>query len=191
MMTLSPESKSGLLTYEDYMAEPEMIARYDILDGERLFMAQPTDQHQTLVLIIGMLLRQYQLRSGNCQAFIAPCDVLITRNPLRTRQPDVMLISNERNAGREAQNASPRSPAPELVVEILSPSETPSIRSGKIQDYCRVNVQECWTVTPSAGTIELLRLTPEGAEPVALYSRGQTLRSIAFPDLTVALDDIF
>ena len=76
-------------------------------------------------------------------------------------------------------------------MEVLSPSDTRSIRLGKIADYCAVDVKECWVVSPEAETVEVLRLTPEGPERAALYGSGETLQSLTFPDLTLALDDIF
>ena len=87
--------------------------------------------------------------------------------------------------------AGPLDPAPELVVEVLLPNETDHSREGKIMDYCTVGVNECWLVSPEADTVEVLRLTLDGPEREALYGLGETLQSLTFPDLTLALDDIF
>ena len=180
-----------LLTYEDYLTEGVVYGRYDIIDGERITMASPTDGHQDIVGNIYELLRVYQRRARIGKAIFAPSDVLVTRRPLRTRQPDVLFISYERYTGRNPQIAEPISPAPELVVEVLSPSETRSIRAGKIRDFCTVDVKECWVVNVDDQTAEVLRLTSEGPVREALYGLGQTLQSLTFPDLTIALDDIF
>ena len=185
------EAPAGLLTYEDYMAEGEVNRRYDIIDGERIYMASPTDGHQDVVLNIAELLRAYQRRTKVGKTITAPSDVLVTRRPLRTRQPDVLFISRERYGGRSPRSAEPLSPAPELAVEVLSPSETRGIREGKIRDYCAVDVKECWVVDTDAQAVEVLRLTPDGPEQAARYGAGQTLQSEAFPGLTLALDDIF
>ena len=61
----------------------------------------------------------------------------------------------------------------------------------KITDYCAVGVAECWVVDINTQTIEVLRLTPDGPERAALYGAGEAAQSLAFPDLTLALDDIF
>ena len=58
-------------------------------------------------------------------------------------------------------------------------------------DYCTVGVNECWLVSPEADTVEVLRLTPEGPERAALYGVGEAVQSLTFPELTLALDDIF
>jgi Uma2 family endonuclease len=137
-------------------------------------------------------LADYESQSGRGQAILAPCDVLIRREPLRTRQPDALFISHERLAQCSDENdPAPLFAAPELVVEILSPSETPRMREDKIADYCRVGVQECWIVNQDTETVEALRLTATGAESIATYDQSQALRSAVFPDLTVAVAAIF
>ena len=185
------EAPTGLLTYEGYMAEGEINRRYDIIDGERIYMTQPTDGHQEIALNIAELLRQYQRRTRAGRTFIPPLDVLITVSPLKTRQPDVLFISRRRYGERTTQEVQPLSPPPELVVEVLSPSETRSIRLGKARDYCSVDVKECWVVSPEAETVEVLRLMPNGPERAALYGAGEAAQSLTFSDLTLALDDIF
>ena len=187
-----PQAPSALLTYEDYMAEEENNRKYDIIDGERIYTRYETiAQHEIRANIMIDALRPYQQRTKCGKARLLPCDILITRTPLRTRQPDGLFISNERYSGRSLHDATPLSPAPELVVEILSPQETRQSRLVKIADYCTVDVKECWLVAPQAETVEVLRLTPDGPERAALYGSGETLQSLTFPDLTLALDDIF
>lgn len=181
-----------LLTYEQYLAEEETNLRYDILDGERIFMPNPTRQHQKISFKIASALYDYNQQVDFGEMIQAPCDVLITRVPLRTRQPDVLLISHAQLA-HCAPDTDPNAleAAPELVVEILSPSETRSIRAGKINDYGTIGVRECWVVSPDPQTVEVLALTPDGANSVALYDIAQTVQSVTFPDLTVPVADLF
>jgi Uma2 family endonuclease len=180
-----------ILTYEDYLREGTVYGRYDIVDGVRIFMASLTPLHQDITFNIGELLRAYQRRARHGRMYVAPRDVRVSLNPLRTRQPDVLFISHEWIGGQSLDNAAPFAQAPELVVEVLSDSDTRATRLGKIRDFCAVGVNECWLVSPEGEMVEVLRLTPEGPERVALYGAGQTLQSITFDDLTVALDDIF
>ena len=74
---------------------------------------------------------------------------------------------------------------------VLSPSETRSIREGKITDYCAAGVTECRVVSTDTQTVEVLRLMSSGPERAALYGTGQAAVSPAFPDLTLARNDIF
>jgi len=181
-----------LLTYERYLAEGETMQRYDIIDGARVPMTNPTERHQDLLLTIGTLLRAHGRTSGQGKAIVAPCDVLIRRTPLRTRQPDVLLIGNGRRAqNRRSDDPAPLDPAPELVVEILSPSDTSVMLRDKIADYCTVDVRECWIVDSTARTVEVLRLTPQGSASIGAFGEGEIVRSIAFPDLAIAVEAIF
>lgn len=181
-----------LLTYEEYLAEGEIRERYAILDGERIFMPSPIEDHQICSgnLFVGFRLFEQAHRLG--KALYAPLDVLIQRRPLRVRQPDVLFISNTRRAlNRPSSDPGPFDPAPELVVEILSPSDTRSVLEDKIADYVSVNVLELWAVRQAARTVEVLRLSPLGAVSEAIYGRGETVQSLTFPDLTVSVDLIF
>lgn len=179
------------LTFEDYMSEGEINRRYDIIDGKREYMPAPSDRHQDIIYNVAEQFKAYQRRVGFGKAMIAPSDVLITKKPLRTRQPDTLFISTERYAGRDPLVSSAISPAPELVVEVLSPSERRAMRLAKIKDYCKVGVQECWIISPQSETVEVLRLTQIAHETVEIYGADQLATSITFPDLTVKLEDIF
>ena len=190
--TIAPLPAPKLLTYEQYMAEGEVHARYDIIDGERHLMTNPTRRHQRVVGNIYDPLRAYEKQNAQGQVILAPCDVLVSRNPLRTRQPDILFIGNERLAQNGDENEpAPLIAAPELVVEVLSDTEYRSIREAKIRDYCAVDVREAWMVSPQAETVEVLRLSADGAETVAIYGRHQTLQCLTFPNLFIALADVF
>jgi Uma2 family endonuclease len=181
-----------LLNYEEYLAEEEINRRYDILDGERIFMPNPTRHHQIILFNVATALNNYKRQVDFGQMIVAPCDVLITRVPLRTRQPDALLISHAQLAYCTPDtDPNALEAAPELVVEILSPSETRGLRAGKINDYCAIGVRECWVISPDPQTVEVLALTPTGANPVALYDITQTVQSAILPDLTVPVADIF
>jgi Uma2 family endonuclease len=184
--------KTPLLTYEAYMAEEEINRRYDIIDGVREFMASPTPRHQREQMRITFQLYAYEERTKKARVLAAPSDVLIQRSPLRTRQPDVYLMSSHRwSLNPPIDSPAPRYPAPELVVEILSPSDRPSVLDDKIADYCAVDVKECWVVSPKDQTVEVLQLTRSGSSPVAVYGAGQNVVSLTFPDLSVPVDAIF
>jgi Uma2 family endonuclease len=86
---------------------------------------------------------------------------------------------------------APLSPAPELVVEILSPSDSVTVLANKLADYVKVDVRECWVVHPVAKTVEVVALSEEGNDVVGSYTEGQTAVSAVFPGLQVAVSAIF
>jgi Uma2 family endonuclease len=109
------------LTYAESLALPEMRARYSIIDGELVTDAAPTPDHQTVLqeLFVKLDSLMRALRLG--RAFLAPLDIVIRQDPPRTRQPDLMFISNARRyiIGQRVIESGPN-----LVIEILSPSNT-------------------------------------------------------------------
>lgn len=180
------------LTYEQYLAEEEDHQRYEIVDGVRFYMTSPTRRHQEILLNIAEAFRAYERVSRRGKTIIAPCDILIRRSPLQIRQPDVLFISRERLAKCNVDSdPTPLEVAPELVVEILSPSETRRIREAKLEDYGAVGVQECWIVDSDAETLTVIRLLDTQREVVAVYSQGETLRSSVFSDLSLPVAAAF
>jgi Uma2 family endonuclease len=184
------------MTYEEYIDGPEEMARYDILDGWKVYrlygdnlVPSPTRKHQR---ILGRLLRRlqdYEAQTNRGEAIAAPCDVEITYQPLRCRQPDLLFISRERlEQNAPSDEYDPLAPAPELVVEIVSASDTKSVLAAKIDDYRAVQVQEVWVVRPETQTVEVLTLA-DGSS--CLFEGGTTASSAIFDGLTVSVDTIF
>lgn len=186
------------MTYEEYLAGPEEMRRYDIIDGWKVYrlygekqLPNPTVEHQEVALNIGESFRAYQRSANRGRVIIAPCDVRITRRPLRNRQPDLLFISHERFGDRNRTNPAPLDPAPELVVEIVSPSDKPTVLAAKIADYRAVDVREVWVVRAQERTVEVVRLTLDEIETVAVYGLGQVVVSLSFAGLSVPVDEIF
>ena len=181
-----------LLTYEDYLTEGEVNRRYDIIDGVRHDMASPTLNHQQISMNLSFRFKTFEIQSRQGIALSAPCDVLISASPLRTRQPDVLLMSRMQFAKNE-KNARgvPIIAAPELVVEILSPSDTKRVLEDKLADYAKVGVLEAWIVNRDLRTVEVLKLSASGDETIAIYTDTETATSFTFPDLEIAVADIF
>lgn len=188
------------MTYEEYLASPEEMARYDILDGWKVYrlygeqqLPNPTRLHQRIVANILSALRVYEQAHKFGEVIAAPCDVLVVRaSRLRARQPDLLFISMERLAQNPpSTNPAPLSPAPELLVEILSPSDKPAVLAAKLADYRSVDVREVWVVRTETQTVDVVRLSVEAIETVGTYGAGEAVTSAVFAGLQVAVDDIF
>ena len=188
---LVPLAPPQVLTYEQYLAEGVVKQKYDIIDGVRL-VTNPTRRHQRILRNFIQPFEDYERASHAGVTVIAPCDVLISRYPLRTRQPDILFLSNERLTQNPPENdPAPVSPAPELVIEIVSPSDTTTVLADKMADYQSVNVREAWVVRPVEQTVEVLSLTPTMVISVARYYAGQSVQSVTFPGLVVLVDEIY
>ena len=187
------------MTYEEYLDGPEEMARYDILDGWKVYrtygnqeMSNPSKTHQRILRHIARVMEDFEAETDQGRVLIAPSDVLITNRPLRSRQPDLLFISQERMAENlSMEDATPLSPAPELVVEIVSPSERPSMLAAKIADYHAVYVREIWLVRADSQTVELVSVSPNEILPVATFGVGEVVESLVFGGLSIAVDAIF
>ncbi len=180
------------VTYERYMTEwetePPTLQPCEIVDGERAYMPSPSLRHQTILKRLTRVLLSYE-SAGVGELIISPMDLLIRRFPLRVRQPDLMFLSRSRAEAQEATDG-PLTVAPELVIEILSESDTPARLADKLADYTALSVTECWLVRPNDETMERLRLAPGGPERTT-FSSGDILTSLAFPALTIPVSDLF
>lgn len=176
------------LTYADYLSLPEMKARYSIIDGALVMDAAPTPDHQRVVQRTFVRLDSFVHERQLGTVFLAPLDIVIRRDPLRTRQPDVMFISNARRyiIGQQVIEGGP-----DLVIEILSPTNTRRELGEKLRDYQSINVREAWIVATQGQTVEVLQLSPERIERLGLYGLGDLIVSQVLSELQLTVDEIF
>ncbi len=175
------------LTYEEYLKTPEIKARYDIVDGVMTMAPAPTVTHQRILRQLMRILDQFVSQQQLGEVLFAPADVIIQREPLRTRQPDLLFVSNERASilGDQVDGA------PDLVVEILSPSNTRSDLEAKLSDYATLGVSECWLVSPEARSVEILGLTEGSWVRLGISGLGEQVRSQVLPELDLAVVQLF
>ena len=192
-MTIAPPPPStNFWTYERYMDTP-IQGRFEIIEGVLHQMAAPSWDHQEIQGNLYAAYRAYSETARRGRALMAPFDLLIRRSPrLRTRQPDVFFISHEQLAAAGGPpRRGPLEIGPELVVEIISDSETEAMIEGKTQDYVSIGVREMWRVYRETRTVDVVELTAEGAVILQSYGAGETVASRVFSDLTVAVNAIF
>ena len=183
MATAQPVLK---FTYEDYRTTPE-DKRYELLDGDLLMTPAPNLKHQRVQVRLGSRLERFVEERALGELFFAPCDVVLSDHDVV--QPDLLFVSREREhllSGDDAVRG-----APDLVVEILSPTTADRDRGYKHALYARHGVAEYWLVDPADETIAIHRLR-DGALVVAhTFGRGQTLRSPLLAGFELDVDAVF
>jgi Uma2 family endonuclease len=187
-------TKAQILTFEAYLALPEMKQRYEIVDGVLIMPPAPTPAHQWFLQRIFLRLHNFVEARHLGVVLFAPVDLLIQREPLRTHQPDILYLSAERTGVRglsELQGLQFFEIPPDLVVEVLSPSNTRRDLEGKLEDYRKVGVLECWLVSPEAETIEVLSFLAEGTRVIDVFSIDGSLQSPVLPEFTLDLREVF
>ncbi|MBI4500190.1 MAG: Uma2 family endonuclease [Gemmatimonadetes bacterium] len=147
------------VTWRDVQSMPEDGKRYEAIDGEMYVTPAPRTRHQWVTV---SLLRELLPVLGNRgRLFTAPVGVEFTATEEGV-QPDVLFVRTERlNIVREDTIQG----APDLVIEILSPSTARRDRSIKLQLYRRQGVAEYWIVDTDARQVEVWRLADGASEP--------------------------
>jgi Uma2 family endonuclease len=114
-------------------------------------------------------------------------DVVIQRDPLRTRQPDLLFVSRDK-VGTLGQIIEV---APDLVVEVLSSGNSRFDVEDKLEDYARLGMQECWLVSPEARSVEVLGLEGGSWRRIAIYGLGDQVQSNVLASLALPVAEIF
>lgn len=175
------------LTYEEYLESPEIKQRYEIVDGQIIMAPSPTLEHQTILRQLFRQLDSFVTEHQLGEVWFAPLDIVIQREPLRTRQPDLLFVSSERSGilGQIIEGA------PDLVAEILSPANTRTGIEEKLADYGGLGVNECWLVSPEARSVEVLRLEGGKWTRISIYGLGDQVQSQVLSGLTFPVDGLF
>jgi Uma2 family endonuclease len=159
------------LTYEDYGKLPEDGNRYELANGKLELMSPSASVRHQLI--------SFQLQKNiaeGCESeyfiLVAPIDVILS--PIEVRQPDLVMIHRSRmhimkNRGIDG--------APDLVVEILSPSSIKRDRVGKLKTYAHYGIPEYWIVDPFNNSLEQYFLDEEKYELEDVYVEDDKIRS--------------
>ena len=187
-------TSTQVLTFEQWLHLPETKQRYEIVDGVMYMPPPPTWVHQRIQQRINMALSRFVEASGIGEVLTAPLDILIQREPLRTRQPDILYLSNPKVPGDRIDDIEGipfLELAPDLTIEVLSPSNTPAYMERKLHDYQTIGVTECWLFDPASRTAVVIALTADEPRTVASFTVDETLRSDLLPGFELNLQEIF
>jgi Uma2 family endonuclease len=176
-------------TYADYKAwELDESERFELIGGKAYAMAAPNDFHQA---IRGELIAQMVtcLRGKPCKVRAAPYDVRLfyeeDESDDTVVQPDISVICDEKKRGVEGCRG-----APDLIVEILSPSNTGAEYIRKFNLYLEAGVREYWLVEPVSKTVQAFVLQ-NGAYTGKVYNSASLLPSAVLEGLSISLNDVF
>ena len=172
-------------TVADYMTTPD-DKRFELLDGELVLAPSPTTRHQRILSGLYLALEDFVASGQLGQVFFAPIDVLLDDTDVV--QPDLLFVSNARSAIITEANIQG---APDLVVEVLSPSTGARDRGYKQTLYAAHGVAEYWLVDPEAERVEVLTAGDQGLSPAGSYGRGEALASPLLEGLEVSIDGVF
>ncbi len=186
-----PEDKKSY-TYADYLAwEHDVCA--EVINGEIISMSpSPTPKHQNVVDELTAEFKMF-LRGKTCTAFSAPMDVCLFADKETKEesikdwvQPDLFVVCDETKIGDKNIHG-----APDLVIEVLSPSTARNDRLIKFQNYEKAGVKEYWIVDPYNMSVEIYTLEEASFKQTAIYGKDDLLTVGIFSDLQIDLKNIF
>jgi Uma2 family endonuclease len=191
-MGLAAKKQREKFTYSDYLSWNEDES-WEIINGDAYDMSPaPPTIHQ---LISGELYLQIgnQLKGKPCRVIPAPFDVRLPLGNERQEdienivQPDISVVCDKTKLDNKGCLG-----APDLIIEIISPSSSRKDRMEKFFLYERVGVKEYWLVSPGDKIVEVFILGPDGkyGRP-DIYSESDTVRLNILNDIKVDLRSVF
>ncbi|MGB0432212.1 MAG: Uma2 family endonuclease, partial [Bacteroidia bacterium] len=140
---------------------------------------------------LNVLVKLY-FKNHPCKVAIAPFDVYLTRdgileNAKSVLQPDLCIICDESKIDLKVGCIG----APDLIVEVLSPSTSKKDWNDKFNLYQEFGVKEYWIVSPEAKTIHVFTLEDGKYTEFGIYEKDAKFCGKLFPDMEIALDEVF
>jgi Uma2 family endonuclease len=159
---MADTAASQIMTAEELLRLPTgMGARYELVEGILRTMAPAGFEHGDIVGELSMRLRQFVRRLRLGRVLGAETGFILARNPDTVRAPDVAFVAEARVAqlGR-IRGFFPG--APDLAVEVVSPSDSATEVQQKVDDYLEAGTQQVWVVYPDQQKVVVFSATGEG-----------------------------
>ncbi len=147
-----------MLTAEELWHLPVTHTRRELVRGEVVEIMPPGGRHGAIAVVLAMLLRLWTQKSAGGYVGVE-AGYILSRNPDTVRGPDVSYI----RADRLPASGIPEgfwTLAPDLAVEIVSPSETANEVREKVRDFLQAGTPIVWTIYPR--TQEVVVHTADG-----------------------------
>ena len=143
-----PRKKQGEYTLEDYYALPDDI-RAELIDGELIFLEAPSSIHQELIGELFFEIKLYiRTNNGPCKILPSPLDVQLDCDNRTMLQPDISVICHRDRIVKKGVYG-----APDLCIEIVSPSSRKRDYEKKRMKYQNAGVREYWIVDPKTESV--------------------------------------
>jgi Uma2 family endonuclease len=185
---MASESTRQMMTYDEYMALPEGF--YNLVEGELIVSPTPNLNHQMLQahLLSALFTWNREKRAGRVVG--APSDVILRKeHPAIVVQPDILFVAKD---GRARLTKAGTTGAPDLVVEIVSPSSMRLDGVRKRALYEQFGAREFWLVLPDLDQVEVMRLGPDGRFGTPrLLGVDDQLESPLLPGFGLSLAELF
>ena len=190
-MELADLDLNKIYSYADYF-KWQFEDRVELIKGKIFKMSPaPNFDHQVLAGEIYATLRNF-LKKQTCKAFVSPFDVRFPRKSKEDKdiftvlQPDVCVVCDTSKYDKRGCVG-----APDIVVEVLSPSNNEKELKNKFDIYEESGVQEYWIVSPQDKTFLVNRLVEGRYVTSRLMVSGDIVTSTVLPGFEMDLKELF
>jgi Uma2 family endonuclease len=180
-------------SYADYLTW-QFEGRIELLKGYIRQMAGANTAHQRIAFRLSNYFGNY-FQDKKCEAFFAPYDVrlynrkksiLSNTEVFTVVQPDICVICDTEKIDAQGCNGSP-----ELIIEILLPSNKKTDLTDKYKLYEENGVLEYWIVYPAEEVLHQYVLQDDKYYSHGVYTKTESIIPFLFPELEIPLDKIF
>jgi Uma2 family endonuclease len=185
-VTARAQRRGTVLSYRDYWLAPNDGQRYEIIDGELYVSPSPFPIHQRVSRNLFRILDVHATRRGLGEVFYAPIAVVL--NKRSTVEPDLVFIAADRS---DLVQEKAVFGAPDLLVEVLSPSSGSQDRVIKKGLYERSGVSHYWILDPRKQILQAFRLEAGVYVVESEVAGRRTFRPALFPGLTIRLANVW
>jgi Uma2 family endonuclease len=173
------------LTLQEFAQLPGDGVRHEISEGELITLPPPKSLHSRIASKVFNAIQALLAKSALGEA-LAEAGYILSREPLTIRQPDVSVLSTERIQGTAAEDYFEG--APELAVEVVSPSDSAEDLEVKVEQYLHSGAKQVWVLYPKTKRLHLFR----PGNQLRVLDETQTLDAAElFPGLSVKVADLF
>ncbi len=170
----------------DIWDAPDDHKMYEVIDGALFISPRPGMRHQfaagTLLALIGAYVRGHRLGT------VLPPLTAVVLDEFTAVQPDCLYVSSKRSDLISERGIEG---APDLVVEVRSPSTAARDRGIKMRRYAAAGVRHYWIVGPVNRTLEAYELGESGYGQPDVCGSGSVFRPALFPGLEIPIDALW
>jgi len=144
------------VTADELLAMPDDGYRYELVKGELRKMAPTGDEHGDLTMELAGALHQYVKEHHLGKVYAAETGFKLESDPDTVRAPDIAFVAREK-VEKTGRLKGFRSGAPDLAVEVLSPSDRVSRVEEKVAEWLEGGARMVWVVGPKLHTVTVYR----------------------------------
>ena len=177
-----------LMTAGELLARPDDGSCYELIKGELIKVSPPPGHEHGLVTmnIAGPLYEHVKARSLG-KVYAAETGFLLEQNPDTVRAADVSFVSRER-IEKAGEIDGYWIGAPDLAVEVSSPSDTVRRIEGKVAQWLEAGARMVWVVSPKLRTVTVYKSL---TDVVTLTEKDQLEGGEVVPGFRIAVVTIF